>query len=122
MWMSDLHLVVITGLFSLGGVFVGALLTPLTQFCLEKMQERRTGNRAKLLIAGELLHVQTVLRAASKVRHWPPVENGNEFLPASAWHEHRSSLAGNVDDDLWNELVIAYAELDWERARFVLSN
>jgi hypothetical protein len=120
--MTSLQLVVAAGLFSLGGVVLGALLTPFTQLYLERKRERRAGNRAKLLVAGELLHAQMILRAVSKCKHWPTVEDGNAFLPTSAWQENRSSLVGNVHEDLWTQLVTAYALLEYDRARFVLSN
>jgi hypothetical protein len=90
---ESLQLVVAAELFSLGGVFLGALLTPLTQLYLEKKRQQRSANRAKILVAGELLHAQLMLRTASKGKHWPPVEDGKAFLPTSAWQENRTSLA-----------------------------
>ena len=80
----DLHLVIAGGLFSLGGVLLGGLLTPLTQLFLEWKRERRAADRAKLLVAAELLHAQMMLRSASKGRHWPTIEDLNAFLPTSA--------------------------------------
>lgn len=120
--MTDVQLVVVTGLFSLGGVMLGALLVPVTQLYLERKREQRAADRAKLLVAGELLHAQLVLRVASEGRHWPWVENIDAFLPTSSWQENRSSLAGNIHEDLWNEVVIAYAVLETDRRRFVMSN
>lgn len=119
--MADVQvqLVVAAGLFSLGGVALGALLTPLTQLYLEKKREQRAADRAKLLVAGELLHAQLVLRAASELEHWPSVEDVDAFLPTSAWQENRSSLASKVHEDLWEKLVLAYGLLQTDRARFV---
>jgi hypothetical protein len=114
--------VVATGLFSLGGVVLGAFLMPFTNLYLERKRERRAAARAKLLIAGELLHAELILRTASRSTHWPPVEDVNAFLPTSAWQENRSSLPGNIDEDLWNRLVLAYALLETDRARFVTAN
>jgi len=65
----DSHLVIAGGLFSLGGVLLGGLLTPLTQLFLERKRERRVANRAKLLVAGELLQAQLILRAVAKGKH-----------------------------------------------------
>jgi hypothetical protein len=112
----------ITGLFSLGGVVIGALLTTLTQLYLERKREQRTADRAKLLVAGELLHAQLVLRSASAGKHWLPVEDINAFLPTSSWQEHRSSLVGEIHEDLWSQLVTSYALLEQHRARFVMAN
>jgi hypothetical protein len=121
--MTDLQLqlVVAAGLFSLGGVVLGALLTPVTQLYLERQREKRAAKRAKLLVAGELLHAQLSLRSVYKGGHWPVVEDVNAFLPTSAWQENRSSLVGEVDGDLWNQLVMAYALLESDRRRFAMA-
>ena len=118
----DLFLVIAGGLFSLGGVLLGGLLTPLTQLFLEWKREKRAADRAKLLVAGELLNAQLVLSVASEHNHWPPVEDINTLLPTSAWQEYRSSLAGKIPEDLWNQLVMAYTLLENDRARFVNAN
>lgn len=65
----------IVGLFSLGGVALGALLTPLTQLYIERKRERRAADRAKVLIGGELLSLQLSFRAASRSEHWPPFQD-----------------------------------------------
>jgi hypothetical protein len=114
--------VIAAGLFSLGGVVLGALLSPLSQVFLERKRERRASDRAKLLVAGELLHAQMTLRAASKLEHWLPVGDETDFLPTSAWQENRSGLVGNIGEDLWNQLVMAYAQLEIDRARFAVAN
>src|ERR1035437_65762 len=111
-----------SGLFSLGGVVIGALLTTFTQLYLERKREQRAADRAKLLVAGELLHAQLGLRAASTGKHWPVFEDVDAFLPTSAWRENRSGLAGKVHEDLWNQLVMKYALLEMDRARFVVAN
>jgi hypothetical protein len=118
--MTQLEPGVATGLFSLGGVVLGALLMPLTQLYLERKREQRAADRAKLLVAGELLHAQLIFRSTSQGEYWPLVEEVNALLPTSAWSEHRSSLVGNVDEDLWNQLVMAYARLETDRTRFGL--
>ena len=118
----DLNLVIAGGLFSLGGVLLGGLLTPLTQLFLERKRERRAADRAKLLVAAELLQAQMVLRTVSEDGHWPPIEDLNAFLPTSAWRENRSSIAGNVSEDLWVQIVMAYSLLEHDRARFDAAN
>lgn len=117
--MNNLSVVVATGLFTLGGVLLGGLLTPLTQLYLERNREQRAADRAKVLVAGELLHAQLMLRTAADMKHWLPVEDINGLLPTSAWRENRSSFAGKVDKDLWDQLIVGYARLEVERARFV---
>jgi len=120
--MTDLHSVIAGGLFSLGGVILGAFMTPLTQLFLEWKRERRTADRAKLLVGAELLQAQLILRSVSKGGYWVRVEDVNAFLPTSAWRENRSSFAGMVHEDLWNQLVMAYAILETDRSRFLAAN
>lgn len=120
--VAALDPVSLTGLFALGGVALGALLTPLHQLMLERMRERRASDRARQLIAGEMLHGQFILLAASELSNWPAVESIDAHLPISMWREHRSSLAGYVDGDLWEELVRTYAFLELDRERFITAN
>ena len=60
----DLTFVIAGGLFSLAGVLLGGLLSTLPQLIIESQRERRAAGRAKLLVAGELLHAQMILSAA----------------------------------------------------------
>jgi hypothetical protein len=118
----DLKLVIAGGLFSLGGVLLGGLLAPLTQLFLERKRERRVADRAKLLVAGELLQAQMILRTVSDGVHWPPFEDLDALLPTSAWRENRSNIAGMVNEDLWVQLVMAYSVLEIDRSRFAAAN
>ena len=118
----NLRVIIVTGLFSLGGVLLGGLLTPLTQLYLERNREERAADRAKLLVAAELLQAQMILRATSEGGHWPPIEDLNAFLPTSAWRENRSSIAGKVSEDLWVQIVMAYTNLEIDRSRFAAAN
>ena len=120
--MASLQLVVAAGLFSLGGVVLGALLTPLTQLFLENRREARAVDRAKLLVSGELLQVQLTLRTAAKIERWYVVKDGTDFLSTSIWRESRSSLAGNVSQSLWNDLIMTYSVIEAERARIASAN
>jgi len=60
-----------------------------------------------------------MLRALSKseLKHWPHVHDAAAVLPTSAWRDHRDSLADVLDEDLWNELVLAHATLEMDRGR-----
>jgi hypothetical protein len=119
---SDLQLVVAAGLFSLGGVALGALATTGTQLFLDKKRERRTADRAKRLVAGELLQAQLILRAASKGTTWPAIEDVNAYLPTSAWQENKSILVGEVDEGLYDQLVLDYALLESDKQRIIVAN
>jgi hypothetical protein len=111
------------GLFSLGGVLLGGLLTPLTQFVLERVRERRAAKRSKLLVAGELLQAQLVLRSVFEGRQYlPHFEDLDALLPTVAWRENRSSIAGMVSEDLWFEMIRVYALFETTREIFAAAN
>lgn len=110
------------GLFSLGGVLLGGLLSPVTQLFLEWNRERRTAHRAKLLIAAELLHAQVTLRVVAKMGKWPAGEDMDVYLPTSAWREHRASIAGKVSENILWDLVMTYSLLEHDRERFAMAN
>lgn len=118
--MPDLQLVW-TGLLPLMGIVLGALLTTGTQLYLERKRERRAAERAKRLVAGELLQDQLILRTIVKTGNWPCVIDMDAFLPTSSWRDNRSNLAAEVQEDLWSELVTQYAVLEFDRARFALA-
>jgi hypothetical protein len=103
-------------------VIVGAVASTGGQAYLEKKREEREDDRAKRLVAGELLHLQMVFRVASAGMSWLPIEDINAFLPNSAWQEHRARLSVTVDEDLWDQLVMAYGLLEIDRMRFVMGS
>jgi hypothetical protein len=110
---------VTTGLFTLGGVLLGGLLTPLTNYLLDMGRERKSTNRAKLLVAAELQQSQGVLLAVSNSKSWAFGEEAvDSLLPTSAWRENRTNLVGKINEDLWERLVLDYTLLETDRARF----
>lgn len=117
--MAVMGLELATGLFTLGGVIVGAVASTGSQVYLESKREVREAARAKQLVVGELLHLQLILRSASAGTGWPAIDDVDSFLPNSAWQEHRARLADAVDEELWDQLVMAYAILAIDRMRFV---
>jgi hypothetical protein len=109
----------VAGILPLTGVIIGALLTPLTQLFLERHREQKVANRAKLLVAAELLQAQHILRAASVSKTWPYVEAIDSVLPTAAWREHRSAIAGMVSEELFVKIVMAYTSLEVDRDRII---
>ncbi|MFF7250527.1 hypothetical protein ACFZBU_42435 [Embleya sp. NPDC008237] len=107
--------------FTLGAVFMGAVASTGGESYLEMRREKREADRAKQLVAGELLQAQMIFFATAKGTHWPPIEAADAFLPTSAWQEYRSRLADTVDKDLWEQLVMTYSLLELDRARFVMA-
>ena len=89
-------------LAALLGVVVGAITSPLNQLYLDRKREERATQRAKLLVAGELLQIQTAYNAAASARRWTPVEDLGTLLPTAAWQMAGPALAsvhGPAGDD-----------------------
>jgi hypothetical protein len=107
-----------TGLFALGGVIVGAVTTTGGQVFLDSRRERSKANRAKRLVAGELLQAQLILRSIAETKTWPPFDDVDAYLPTKGWQEYRSRLVDTLDQDLFDHLVMAYAQLEIDRMRF----
>jgi hypothetical protein len=63
-----------TGPFALAGVIVGATTTG-GQVFLDSRRERSKANRAKRLVAGELLQAQLILRSIAESKTWPPFDD-----------------------------------------------
>jgi hypothetical protein len=102
-------------------VIVGAVASTGSQVYLEKKREEREADRAKKLVAGELLHLQLVFRGAAASNNWPAFEDAKALLPNSAWEMHRTGLADTIDEDLWDQIVMTYALLEYDRERFAVA-
>ncbi len=109
-------------IFSLIGVLLGGLISGGAPLILERRRERGAARRAKRLVAGELLQAGLIFRTISTLKTWPYYPDVDAAVPTSAWQEHRAYLADVLDDDLWNQLVMTYTELEIDRARFVLTS
>lgn len=55
--------------------------------------------------------------ALARGKRWPDTDP-DAMLPTSAWREHRSRLAGHIDEDTFNRLVMVYSILEIDRASF----
>lgn len=109
----------VTALFTLCGVIVGVAATTGSQIYLENKREKREAQRARRLVAGEMLQAQMIFRGVSRTTSWPPIDNIDAWLPTSAWRENRSRIADAVDADLFDQLVMTYAGIELDRERFV---
>lgn len=103
-------------IFGLIGVVLGGLITGGTQMFLEWRREQRAVRRAKRLVKGELLQASMILRYFANSKIWPSSLDATTALPTSAWQEHRAHLADVFDEDLWNQLVTTYSQLEIDRA------
>lgn len=83
--------VIATGLFTLAGVVIGVLLIPLTQLFLKGKQEKGMADKAKGLVALELIHNQLILRAASRGKNWPLAEDSAAARPTECVSLRRRS-------------------------------
>jgi hypothetical protein len=110
---------VTTGVFGLLGVVVGAAATTWTQLFIDRNRERREGERAKVAVTGELLQAQRIMQALALGKHWPNTDP-DAMLPTSAWRENRSRLAGHLDEDTFNRLVMVYSVLEIDRSSFIV--
>jgi hypothetical protein len=110
---------VTTGVFGLVGVVVGAATTTGTQLFIDWKRERREGARAKVLVTGELLQAQRIMQALALGKRWP--NDPDSMLPTSAWRENRTRLAGHINEDTFNRLVMVYSVLEIDRSRMVMS-
>jgi hypothetical protein len=107
-----------TGIFTLAGVVVGGLLTGGVTYWLSVLERRRELRRVRRLLMSELAtawtHLTIVLNrgqgeAMARVRE----ERAEEWLPVSAWREHKATLAGSsVGESEWRALDGIYDELD----------
>lgn len=106
-------------LIGLVGVIVGGLITAGSQLWVARRERKRSTQRARRLICGELLNASLILRTISKLRGdtWPQWLDP-AMLPTSAFQEYGSELAAEVSEKLWNQVVGAYSVLSLERARF----
>jgi hypothetical protein len=110
-----------SGGFGLLGVVIGVVGTTGMQMLLDGRRERREGERAKVLVTGELLQDQRIMQALALIKHWPNTDP-DAMLPTSAWRENRSRLAGHLDEDTFNALVMIYSILEIDRSHFVMAS
>jgi hypothetical protein len=71
---------VATGLFALVGVIVGALASTGSQLYIASKGSKREADRAKQLVAGELLQAQLIIRAAAEGENWALFRDVDAFL------------------------------------------
>jgi hypothetical protein len=106
----------ITAIFGLVGVVVGAVVTGGVQVFLDRRKERDAIGRSKRMVSGELFQARIVLQSIALVG--PPAVNVdlNEMLPISAWQTRGPQLARVLPESVWNLAVVVYAELILTRA------
>jgi len=122
--MNQNTLAIEVALIGLIGVIVGGLITGGFQLLLAWRKEQRARRQAKRLIDGELFSASVFLRntTSSPDATWPYLPDATSTLSTSAWKEHRVFLADAVNTDLWNRLVVTYAELEVEQRRFTMAS
>lgn len=115
---SNETLAIIAAVSGLVGVILGGLITGGFQVFLDERTNRRALQRAKRVVAGELLQVQIVLRAEAKTTSWTSYSDVNATLPVGAWEENREYIA-TIDEDLFSHLVGVYTLITMLRNAFV---
>lgn len=101
----------ITAIFGLIGVAVGALATGGTQLYLDRRKEQHSIARAKRLVSGELLQARVIIASVIERGLFPPEVDLVEMLPTTAWETHAADLAPVITEELWNQAVVLHAEL-----------
>ena len=99
---------ILTAVFGIVGVIVGAIVTGGTQLFIDRRKEQRAVARAKRLVAGELLQARLILRVLHKAQRWPS-PGVLALLSTDAWQEHSFYLS-LLDPTVWDNLVGLYAE------------
>jgi hypothetical protein len=87
---------VTTGLFTLGGVVVGGLITGAVQLALEHRHQSSTIAIAKRLLIDELHNMWShleMVRDEGKAPQALPDDVRSRFLPTSDWEKYRETLA-----------------------------
>ncbi len=108
----------VSGVYALIGVVVGAVATTGGQVYLDGRKVRRSGSQAKVLVGGELLHGQSLYRLAAKNRVWPKIGDRPLAVPRQEWDQNHSQLVGEIDVQVWEELVMSYALVEFDEARW----
>jgi hypothetical protein len=100
--------VILTAVFGIVGVIVGAIVTGGTQLFIDWRKEQRAVARAKRLVAGELLQARLILRTLHRLQRWPSPDV-LALLSTDVWQQHNFYLS-LLDPTVWDNLVGLYAE------------
>jgi hypothetical protein len=87
---------VTTGVFTLGGVVVGGLITGVVQLALERWHQSSAISIAKRLLIDELHNMWSHLEMVREEGRAPqalPDDVRSRFLPTSDWEKYRETLA-----------------------------
>ena len=107
-------------IFGFLGVLVGAIITFLSSFYLERRRERQQREREEESLATELRTaarlIEEELARASGASHivseskkwWHP----SGVVTITAWAQHRAVLAGQISDKDWKSLRLAYVAVE----------
>jgi hypothetical protein len=99
---------VVSGIFGLGGVVLGGLLTVGTTYGLERRRAKRARDAAIRLAGAELTTTVSVVTTALDEGEWQPREYfGLPPRDPVGWSEQLKAFATALSDDEWHNVVYA---------------
>src|SRR4051812_2609012 len=90
---------VLPAVFGLIGVIVGAVLSGVVSYVLERQRADRAKRAAGRLVSDDLALIQARLEVARNRKTWSNLPR--QQLPTAAWTEHRAFLAAEMEDAQW---------------------
>jgi hypothetical protein len=106
----------VTAIFGLLGVLVGAVVTGLTQHALDRARERRLKRASLRLLANELGDAWISAKRTRDEGTWVSPHRVNQAYSTDVWVEHRTTLAATVDSFTWLRLLTIHQTLGKLRA------
>ena len=102
--------VILTGIFSLTGVIIGAVAATGTQLYLENKREGRTVRRAARLIDADLMFGEVSAKISIKDKQWWDKDNR---LTTDGWQQNRDIIASKLSWGHWLAVMIAVEAINY---------
>lgn len=97
------------GLFVLSGVVLGAGITGLADYVLERRRELRLTRRAARMLRLELQEAYDFIEVSLEKAQW--IAEPERVLSNEVWCEHRAAFSAVRDADLWNSTSFAFLRI-----------
>lgn len=92
--------------FGLIGVAVGALVTGVAEYLLEKRRDVRAKRTARRMLTLELEEAHKFIEGSLEATVW--TEDPARVLTNDQWAEHRNVWGASVDDCVWEPIADAF--------------
>jgi hypothetical protein len=104
---------ILTGLFGLLGVVVGALLTPWMNRRADERRDLETAREARLLVREDVRVALKVVQERLKKGRWPIVSRQDW---SSVWRSSRGILVRHLDERSFRLVAVEFSRMDSARA------